>query len=70
VRGVDGDTTLFFFGSIVNRREVTLFGQTLVCQHHGDSSGQGGLAVVDVTDGTDVYVRLGPVEIFFSHCKE
>jgi hypothetical protein len=23
-----------------------------------------------VADGADVYVRLRPVEIFFSHCKE
>jgi hypothetical protein len=26
--------------------------------------------VVNVADGADVNVRLGPVEIFFSHCKE
>ena len=70
VSRVDGDTTLFFLGSIVDRGEVTLFGQTLVCQYHGDSSGQGRFAVVDVADGTDVHVRLGPVKIFFSHCKE
>ena len=70
VSGVDGDTTLFFLGRVVNRGEVALFGQTLVSQNRGDSRGQGSLAVVNVADGADVYVRLRPVEIFFSHCKE
>ena len=35
----------------------------LVVQHLGDRRGQRGLAVVDVTDGADVDVRLGPLEL-------
>jgi hypothetical protein len=37
-------------------------------QHLGDRRGQRGLAVVDVTDGADVDVRLGPLELRLSHC--
>ena len=28
----------------------------------------GGLAVVDVTNGADVYVRLGAIELLLGHC--
>jgi hypothetical protein len=36
-------------------------------QHFGDSRGQGGLAVVNVTDGPDVDVGLGPLELRLRH---
>ncbi len=36
-------------------------------QDLGDSRGQGGLAVVNVTDGPDVDVRLGPLELRLRH---
>ena len=67
VRGVDRDTTLFLLGSVVDRVERTEFRQTVLCQNSRDSSGKGGLTVVNVTDGTDVYVRFRPVEFFFCH---
>jgi hypothetical protein len=35
--------------------------------HLGDRGGQRGLAVVDVTDGADVAVRLVPLEFFLRH---
>jgi hypothetical protein len=43
------------------------FSRVLVVQHLGDRSGQRRLAVVDVTDGADVDVRLGPLELRLGH---
>ena len=67
VRGVDCDTAFLFFGSVVDLVEGLNFRETVLCQHSGDGSGEGGLAVVDVTDGANVYVRLGSFEFLFSH---
>ena len=70
VSGVDGNTTLFLFGSVVDLVEgldlafVTLYAG---CEHLGDSSGKGGLAVVNVADSTDVDMRFGSYECFFCH---
>ena len=36
-------------------------------QNHGDRSGQGGLAVVNVADGADVNVRLSALKLLLSH---
>jgi hypothetical protein len=33
-------------------------------------SGQGGLAMVDVTDGADVHVRFTAIEFFFGHVRD
>lgn len=44
VRRVDGDTTGLLF-----RRVVRELGTTLLSEHLGDSGGQGGFAVIDVT---------------------
>ena len=71
VRDVDRDTALALFGSGVDRREVALnvgCRRVLVSKHLRDRCGQRGLAVVDVTDRSDVYVRLGPLELGLSHC--
>jgi hypothetical protein len=38
-----------------------------VSQHGGDGSSQGGLAVVNVTDGAHVHVGFGPFEFLFCH---
>ena len=62
VRDVDGNTALTLFRSRVNRREVTLdvgCRRELVCKYLRDRCRERGLSVVDVTDGSDVYVRLG-----------
>ena len=69
VRRVDGDTTFLLFGSIVNLIErLHIFAtETLIVQHLRDSSSKGSLTVVNVTDSTDVYVRFGTHESFFSH---
>ncbi|MNF93351.1 hypothetical protein D3C84_760230 [compost metagenome] len=57
VRGVDGDTTSFFFWSAVDFIEIN-YGRT---ENFGadasQSSGQSGFTVVNVTDGANVDVR-------------
>jgi hypothetical protein len=35
--------------------------------HAGERSGQGRLAVIDMTNGPDIDVRLGPLEPLFQH---
>jgi len=63
VRGRDGDAALALFGRLVD--VVERHGRA---EHLGDRSGQRGLAMVDVTDGADVAVRLRPLEFFLGHC--
>ena len=67
VRGVDGDTTLLFLGSVVNLVKGGCLAETSVGQHFRDGGGEGRLAVVNVTEGPDVHVRLGTIKRFFSH---
>ena len=42
-------------------------GRVLVVQHLRDGRRQRRLAMVDVTDGADVDVRLGPLELRLRH---
>ena len=67
VSGVDGDTTLLLFGSIVNLVEALNLRKTLLCQHGGDGSGQSSLTVVNMTNRTDVHMGFGTFEFFFCH---
>ncbi len=70
VRDVDRDTALALFRRRVDGSEVTLHvrvGRVLVSKHLRDRCGERGLAVVDVTDRSDVDVRLGPLELGLSH---
>jgi len=67
VRGVDGDTTSFFFRSAVDLVEVNLGRTEYFGADAGQSSGQSGLTVVNVTDGADVDVRFVTFEFFLSH---
>ncbi len=67
VGGSDGDTTLALFRCVVDLVERLELGLALACEHLGDRCGQGGLAVVDVTDGADVNVRLGSFKFSFCH---
>ena len=55
----DGDTPLALLGSLVDGAIVEEAGETLLGLSLGDSGGKGRLAVVDVTDGANVDVRLG-----------
>jgi hypothetical protein len=69
VRDVDGNTALALFRCRVDVSEVALFVQVwvLVSQNLGDSRGQSGLTVVNVTDGTNVDVRLVALELCLCH---
>ena len=44
-------------------------GEFLCRQHFSDGCREGGLAVVDVTDGPDVEVRLVPLEVLLAECS-
>ena len=67
VSGVDGDTTLFFFRSVVDGVERANFRKTSLSQHGGNSSGQSGFTVVNVTNSTNVYVWFRTVKFLFCH---
>ena len=70
VRDVDRDAALALLRSGVDRREVALHvgrGRELVRQDLRDGRGKSGLTVVNVTDRSDVDVRLGPLELGLSH---
>ena len=65
----DGDTTLTLFGGLVDliERGKRVHVRERVVQHLGDRRGQRRLAVVNVTDGADVDVRLCPLELRLRH---
>ena len=67
VGGVDGDAALALLGSLVDAGVVLILGLALQSQILGDGGGQGGLAVVHVADGADVYVGLVALKFCLSH---
>ena len=67
VRSVNRNTSFFFFGSVIDRIERAHFRKTFFCKHSSNGSGQGSFTVVYVADSTNVYVRLSPLKLFFSH---
>ena len=67
VSGVDGDAALTLFGGAVDIGIVLNLSLTLLGEHVGDRSGEGGLAVVNVADGADVDVGLVPFELLACH---
>ncbi len=69
VRGRDGDAALALFRSLVDVRVVGERRAAGLGEHLGDRCRQGGLAMVDVTDGADVAVRLGPLKLSLGHCS-
>ena len=70
VSGVDCDTTSSFFGSVVDLVVCERFNVT-VAERKGlsDSSSESGLTVVNVTDGTNVYMGFRSFECSLCHCK-
>ena len=63
------NAALALLGSLVDvleRSEVSLAALGLG-ENLGDGSGQGGLTMVNVTDGTDVYVGLGSFKLLLGH---
>ncbi len=69
VRRGDGDAALALFRRLVDHVECGELGvvATTVVQRQRDRSGERGLAVVDVTDGAHVHVRLAAVELLLGH---
>jgi hypothetical protein len=63
----DRDPTLPLFRRVVDRVEGAEVGTALQREVLGDRRGEGRLAVVHVTDGADVDVRLGAVELLLCH---
>jgi len=62
----DGDAAGLFLRRVVDLIDILLLlGPALHVQDVSDGRGQGGLAVVDVANGADVQMRLGPIEFFF-----
>ena len=69
VSNVDGDAALTLLGSLVDvleRGEVGVAALGLR-ENLGDGSRQGGLAVVDVTNRTDVYMWLRTIKLLLGH---
>ena len=64
---VDGDTAGLFFRSGVDLIIFFRLGEAFLSEGVGDGRGERSFAVIDVTDGPDVHVRLVPGEVFFSH---
>jgi hypothetical protein len=69
VGGVDGDAACFFFWGCVDLVVRFGFAAEEFAQHRGDGRCQGGLAMVDVTNGGLVRSNL-PFAIFNSPSKE
>src|SRR5699024_8802537 len=69
VGSVDSKPALALVWSTVDLGVVALFVDlwVLIGEYLGDRSGQGGFTVVNVTDGTDVNVRLCPLELCLRH---
>ena len=67
VSGVDCDTALSLFGSLIDVCIVDECSLSLEAENLCDSSGQCCLTMVNVTDGTDVYVGLGSFEFLLCH---
>jgi hypothetical protein len=68
VCGIDRDTSGLLFGRVIDL--IVSFNRDLIVSHSqnfGDSSRQCGLTVVNVTDGTDIYVRLCSFKLLFCH---
>ena len=66
--GLDGDTTLSLFRSLIDAVESNSFAKTFsLSQSNGDGSGQSGFTMVNVADGTNVYMRFGSFEFSLCH---
>ncbi len=69
VGNVDGDAALTLLGSLVDGVEGSEVGVAALGLREdlGDSSGQGGLTVVNVTNRTDVYMWLRTIKLLLGH---
>ena len=70
VGGGDGDAARLLLGRLVDLVEGgELRVRPLLREHLRDRGGEGGLPVVDVTDGADVDVGLRALELLLGHCS-
>src|SRR3954447_10485302 len=69
VRGGDGDAALALLRSVVDLLEAARLAAVGLRQDLGDCRRQRGLAMVDVTDGAYVDVRLIPLELLLRHLQ-
>ena len=68
VRGGNGYAAGFFFRRVVDRVKAAEHDLGIVLlQYLGDGRRQRGLAMIDVTDGANVYVRLAAIKFLFRH---
>ncbi len=67
VRNVDGDTAGFLFRRVVDGIECAVVRHTANGGVFGDSSSERGLAMVNVTHGAHVHVRLRSIVSFLCH---
>ena len=67
VSGVDGDTTLSLLGSLIDVCIVLELCKALEGKILGDSCSKSGFTMVNVADGTNVYMGLGSVKMFLCH---
>jgi hypothetical protein len=67
VRDSDSDAALALFRRLVDLIKGGELGQFLGCQHPRNRRRQGRFAMVDMTDGTDVEMRLGPLKFGLAH---
>jgi hypothetical protein len=67
VRGGDRDAALALLRSVVDLLERAGLAAVRVSEHLGDRRRQRRLAVVDVTDGPDIDVRLAALELLLCH---
>jgi len=67
----NGDAALTLLGGLVDVLEGNEGGLAALGggQNLGDCRGKGGLAVVNVTNGADVYVRLRTIKLLLGHCR-
>src|SRR5580693_9044999 len=67
VGGGNGDAARFLFRRLVDLVVGRIGRLALLGQYLGDRRRQRRLAVIDVTDGADIAMRLVAVEFFFGH---
>jgi hypothetical protein len=69
VGSVDRDTTRSLFGGLIDVRVINELGSAVQVQNLGDSGGQCGFTMVNVANGTNVYVRFVSFKLCLCHWK-
>src|SRR5690606_11936540 len=67
VGSVNGNTPFFFFGSVVDRIETSLFRKSCVSQYASNSRGQCSFTVIHVSNGTYIQMRFGTIKCCLCH---